>query len=326
MSDHVFHCGPVSIAVHAPSAPLYRKVAEQLGLYTVPWEPPYLAIHLLVRDITEPAEDRAGDYLQCVRMRVDATAAGLRATCESGAAAAYTAASRSWCIGVPPRADGAAVPDDVEDLIGLVLATAWREAGWVPLHAGAVVRKGCCALLTAPSGGGKTTLTAAFVRRGWQTLGDDKLLVRVGADAVPEARALVHHCNLHPLTRRWFPEVGDLERLPRYSASTEKRKVHIDDIWPARTLTRGRPTHVVHIAASADARRLSATRLDATEILATLLRSTVIPNQPAPARPLLVTLAAVAKQLDGWRVDVGPDAYAEPDCLEPIEAVLRGRG
>ena len=92
-------------------------------------------------------------------------------------------------------------------------------------------------------------MTAAFVRRGWRTLGDDKLLARLDADGSVRVAALLHTFNLHPSTRTWFPEVGDLERLPTYSAWTEKRKVAVSSIWDAATADVGVPNRVVALDA-----------------------------------------------------------------------------
>jgi len=321
MHRDVFRCGPLEVTVGAQTPALYDKVADTLQLYNACWAPPFISAQLRVDLATAPALPADGNYLNCSRMRVDATAAGLRATCHSGAACESD--RQRWRITIPSAAARERVPDDVEDLIGLTLATLWRQAGWVPLHAGAVAKGRGCALLTAPSGGGKTTLTAALIRRGWQTLGDDKLLLRVDDGGVPEARALLHNFNLHPDTRRWFDEVGDLRTLPVYSAWTEKRRVSVDTVWPGRTLHRHAPTHLIQIVRRDDTSGVAISPLDHGEILSTLLRQTVIPREPTIARRIVTTVAATAKRLTGWRLDVGAEAYRDPECLQPLEVALR---
>jgi len=323
MHCEVFRCGPLEVTVGAQTPRLHGKIAEILTLYTAGWTPPFVPVHIRISESDAPAAMIDGSYLICARMRVDATADGLHATGESGAACRFVSQTRQWSITVPRGAVQERVPEDVEDLVGLVLATAWREAGWVPLHAGAVGTDGCCALLTAPSGGGKTTLTAALIRRGWLTLGDDKLLLRTDPTGRPQLRALLHNFNLHPDTRRWFPEVGDLRALPRYSEWTEKRRVRIGDIWPNRILNSQEPTHLVQIERRADGDGVTVSALDHGAILSTLLRQTVVPREPAMARHILATVAATAKRLVGWRVDIGGNAYHDPECLAALEAVLR---
>ncbi len=218
---------------------------------------------------------------------------------------------------------GEAVPEDIEDLVGLALTTAWRGLGLVPVHAGAVVHNGACALLCAPSGGGKTTLTAALIRRGWATLGDDKLLLSLGPDGRPRLEALIHTFNLHPNARRWFPEVGELAALPRYSAWTEKRKVRIADIWPGVTCERGEPTHLVRVHRHEGADGVRVRALPAAELLSILLRQTVIPNDRRLARGILATVAATAGRLVGLEVELGHDVYRDPDRLAALEGALQ---
>ena len=90
---------------------------------------------------------------------------------------------------VPRSSSDPWVLTDIESLLSLVLTEGWRAEGWIPLHAAAVVRFDTCALICAESGGGKTSLTAALVREGWQTLGDDKLLLRITHAAQTATRA-----------------------------------------------------------------------------------------------------------------------------------------
>jgi len=317
-----FRCGPLAIIVRAQDQALHDKVADTLNLYDVAWPPPATAVHIDVRETDRRAGTLAGTYLECARMRVDATPAGLSATCRSGAHGAFSAKRQRWTITVPLSNGEGGVPEDVEDLVGLVLTTSWRRAGWVPMHAGAVSRGSCCAMLAAPSGGGKTTLITALIRRGWQALGDDKLLLKIGPGGQPQIRALLHNFNLHPKAREWFPEVGNLERLPPYSAWTEKRKVRIADIWPGRTSREGIPTHLVRIDRTADGRGIRVSAMEQGQVLSTLLRQTVMPNERRTVEQIIATVAGTAKGLRGVRVEVAADAYRDPACLEQLEAAL----
>jgi hypothetical protein len=214
--------------------------------------------------------------------------------------------------------------EELEDLLSLVLTTGWRREGWTPIHAAAVVKNGMCAVFCAPTGGGKTTLTAAFVRGGWNVLGDDKLLLRVHGGR-PEIAALLHTFNLHPKTREWFPEVGDLERLPRYSVWTEKRKVSVASIWEHAPVRTARPSVLVWLERCETNGAILARPLAEHEILATLLRQTVIPADPATARAIVSPIAAVAAQLRGVRLEIPRDAYRDPGLFERLEAALECR-
>jgi hypothetical protein len=256
-------------------------------------------------------------------MSVDANASGLSASTVSGATASgrVGGSGDQWSILVPRGETPSTTLSDVEDLIGLALTTGWRRSGWVPIHAAGVVKNGRCVVLCATSGGGKTTLTLALVRRGWRALGDDKLLLSCPGGS-PELGGLVHTCNLHPQTRAWFPEVGDLERLPVYSAWTEKRRVSIDSVWPGGTVAGGRPTHIVQLDRSETYQGVRVLPLAQREILPTLLRQTVLPSDRGVTSQMLRTIADATRDLRGLRIEVGRDAYRDSACLEAFEAAL----
>jgi hypothetical protein len=317
-----FFCGPLVLSLNAPRGALFDKFVATLGLYDVLWEPPRLAVQIDVVRSEALAPIAAGTYLECARMKVDAEPPGLRATCPSGVAACYDESKNSWAITAPAAFDVSAHPEDVEDLLSLVLTTGWRRAGWVPMHAAAIVNGSRCVFLCASSGGGKTSLAAALIRRQWQTLGDDKVLLRIGAGRTVELAALMHHFNLHPKAQEWFAEVGDLRRFPAYSAWTEKRRVQVEDIWPGKAAWRGRPTHLVSLAQREGGTGIKIMPLPRAEILATLLRQTVVPRDRKIAGEILSTVAAAARELEGLRVEIGAEAYRDPGGLEALERAL----
>jgi hypothetical protein len=317
-----FFCGPLEVIVAGFPSALRAKVADSLTLNNVSWEAPHLRVDLTLAAAHPPAAMVAGTLLVCGRMHVDSSERGLYATSRSGSSCWFDASNHRWTIAVPPTANGA-VPYDVEDLVGLVLTTSWRQLGWAPMHAGAVVRDGRCALLCAPSGGGKTTLTAALIRSGWRALGDDKLLLRLTSAGLPHAAALVHTLNLHPHARRWFPEVGDLSTVPRYSAETEKRKVRIETIWPKGTVRSGQPTHFVQIVRDPARRGSRVLPLSAHEVLDGLLRQTVIPSDRRIAAQILDIVVPTARRLRGVRFELGEDVYHEPAALSALAAALQ---
>ncbi len=323
MVDGLYRCGPLAVELHASDSALRAKVAETLNLYTVRWPGIATHIRLEIRGSQEPGSMATGRYLTCGRMNVDTTPSGFAATCHSGTSCRSDASRKNWIIEVPKETrTGETVPLDIEDLISLVLTTGWRDLRWIPLHAGCVVKDSTCAMLCATSGGGKTTLTAALIRRGWKTLGDDKLLLRLDEGGSPVLWSLINNFNLHPSVRQWFPEVGDLTVLPRYSAMTEKRKVRVEDIWPEAMLEKARPTHLIEIDRRSDVDGVTVEGLDDRGLLSVILRQTVIPNEPEVAREILTALMATAPRLRGARLSLGEGAYHDDQCLSALEDVL----
>lgn len=318
-----FHCGPLEIEVHSQYRTVKDKLAETLGLYDLDWRPPYRPIHVVATS-GDPLPEVRGDFLGCARMLVDGTCDGLVATTHGGMAShgQFTPNGENWTFTVPGEVKERSEMADLEDLIGLVLTTGWRRSSWVPMHVAAVTTEKASFILCATSGGGKSTMTAALVARGWQTLGDDKLLLRLNSDGRPELAALLHTFNLHPRTREWLPEVGDLERLPAYSSWTDKRKVSVGDIWRGRVSLRTEPTHLIRLERRDDVDGVVVRELDRSELLPVLMRQTVIPTDREVARQILEVLAALSSHLEGFHVQVGTDAYKDAEGVAALEKAL----
>jgi hypothetical protein len=320
---NVFSCGPLSVIVTSNYQDLYNRIAESLELFDVIWDKPRLTVAIDVRKTEVAANMLTGNYLNCARMNVDASSEGLHATCASGSSGFYSFERDQWSISVLSGIPDLQISSDIDNLVTLVLTTGWRRLGWVPLHSAGVVRENCCAILSAPSGAGKTTLVAALIRRDWRTLGDDKLLLGLNSTGSAELIGLVHTLNLDPKTQEWFPETGDLHVLPIYSVYSEKRRVRIEDFWPGRTVRRGKPTHLVQINLSNELNSIRTTPIKKEEIFSILLHQTVIPGKATEAKQIISTIAATAGQLKGLRVDVGKNVYNYADCLAPLEAALK---
>lgn len=318
-----FRCGPLEIRVDA-DARVAWKFAETLALYDLRWNDAETLVEISARVGASGRVPAHGTFLRCARMLVDTVDGGLFASTRSGASASYRAAEERWDVRVPEALLAAGRLEELEDVVSLILTTGWRNLGWVPLHGAAIVNGAHCAVLCAPTGGGKSTMTAAAVRRGWRTLGDDKLLLRIAGGA-PELRALLHTFNLHPRTQEWFPEVGPIARLPRYSAWTEKRKVQAARIWPRTGALSARPTALVVLERSDADGGVSIAPLRRAAVLDTLLRQTVIPAQRDIARAIVTTVSRTAATLRGIAVCVGVDAYRDPGCIAALEAAIAGR-
>jgi hypothetical protein len=317
-----FACGPLHVRVRACGA-LREKIAETLRLYDVRWSGALVIVDVVAERARSRALPATGAALQCSRMAVDVAGRSVYASTRSGASARAHPCGVRWNITVPDALIDAGALEEVEDLISLILTEGWRAAGWVPIHGAAVERNGNCAIVCAATGGGKSTLTASLVRAGWRTLGDDKLLLRV-RDGKPELAALLHTFNLHPRTREWFPEVGSLERLPRYSAWTEKRKVRANRIWPGVGTLTARPTRLVLLERSDDHAEVRTRSLGRAEMLDTLLRQTVIPRDPQRATPVVGTIATTIAGLAGIRLEIGEGAYSDGNARAAIERAVGG--
>lgn len=316
-------CGPLEIVLSPEDERLAAVALNHLALFAPAWSARTRTVN--VQLIWERSELHAdGSYLRCGQMVAGRDGARYTARTTRGLAAQGHCGARAdaWVVSVPHGVtfDEAEV-GALEDLFSLICTVGWRQEGWIPVHAAAVAKNGACAILCAPSGGGKSTLTAALARSGWQTLGDDKLLLRRGPDGV-RLRSLLQTFNLDPQTRRWF-DVGDIDGLPRYSAFTNKRRVSIGTICARSPMIESAvPTHVVRIVRDHDAQGMRASRMRPDEVLPALLRQIVIPADAAAARWIVSETAACTSRLRGLELRVGNDAYAQADWLGAVEEAI----
>lgn len=316
-------CGPLLLRVQTEDPALEALVRAYLDLFDRRWT----SVTRIVRvRIARSCGGRvaAGSFLQCGQMQVDGDGSSFLASTRYGICARGSVGQSgdSWQIDVPENL----VLDEpqignLEDVFSLICTAAWRAEGWIALHAGAVLGPFGCALLCAPSGGGKSTLTAALLAAGWRMLGDDKVLLRAGGSR-PQVRALSTTLNLHPQTQRWLPLAG-IEELPRYSAWTEKRRVGMAALTGAAQPGAAAPAHLIRIERTPHAGTVRATRMSRDELLPALLRQIVIPRESSAARSTLRAAAECAAFLkSGVHLKIGNDAYADARWQAALERAL----
>jgi hypothetical protein len=324
--EAAYSCGPVRLVLTFDDPSLRDALHGLLSQYDAPWSAPATCVHVTVESGTAPssANEPAGTYLRSHHLSVDRQGSRLLSLGNIGVWMEFDPAANRARIAVPVHSDWPALVEEVEHQLVLLLARAWAQEGWTPLHAGSLVPPGetRCVLLCAPSGAGKTTFIAALLRRGWRTLGDDKTLLRMEGKGVA-ARAVAHRFHLHPSSSRWFPEAGDLGAWPRYSRWTDKRVVQIEKVWPGRLLDRAVPAAAVQLERSENGPALLIEPLDPINTLNTLLRQVAIPGDAGHARPLVACIAATAACLQGALVKIGNDAFADPSTAERLDEELR---
>jgi hypothetical protein len=83
-------------------------------------------------------------------------------------------------------------------LLGRVMAYLFRQRGWLPLHASAVLIHNRCVLFLGASRAGKSTTAAVFHKLGHVVLTDDVAPVRIAADGRCFLQAAWSHVRLRP--------------------------------------------------------------------------------------------------------------------------------
>jgi hypothetical protein len=314
--------GPLSVDVRAEDEALAAVAQRYLELFSRRWEYAPRSVEITMRR-HRSGDVAYGSFLSAAHMSVDRNGPRYLADTQYGFVAAGKCDRErdEWCIDVPPETEfGEPETGDMEDIFSLICTVGWREEGYVALHAGAVVKDSTCAILCASSGGGKSTLTTALMHNGWQTLGDDKLLMRREHGRV-NVRSLLQTFNLDPATRRWF-DFGDLEALPRYSAWTAKRRVPLERIAPGSALAAAIPTHVVRVMRNSAVEGIVTREMSALETLPALLKQIVLPADREIAGSIVKEAAACAASVRGVTLEIGDDAYAHPHWLRSVEEAL----
>ncbi len=74
-------------------------------------------------------------------------------------------------------------------LLGTTFGALLMQRGILPIHGSAVVINGCCVIFTGASGAGKSTMLAAFRKRGYLFLTDDVAAVTLDADGIAWVQA-----------------------------------------------------------------------------------------------------------------------------------------
>lgn len=146
-----------------------------------------------------------------------------------------------------PEAD----PDFVSTVIsGELFAAVLRQRGLLVLHGSAVARGDRAVGFIGHSGWGKSTLAATLVRRGWQLLTDDLLVVSGLADgrsAAPENERAPTVVAGHPsmrLAHEAADRVADADHA-RHRAHGRTTKIRMD--WEEAFLDAPVPLHAVFV-------------------------------------------------------------------------------
>ncbi len=216
--------------------------------------------------------------------------------------------------GETPRlrvAGGDTVTGDLPRLIGRLLQEfnrlAIERTGWFSVHAGVVARSGRTVAFPAPSGGGKSTLTAAAVAAGWAYGSDEALVLDDDLRVVPYPRPL----GLSAASRRLL-EVPS--RPPfHHDGEAPTDPAALGDgglVEPGRRLTD------VVVLRYCPCCHTEIEEIPPSDVAAALLRHS-FNHYRDPLRAYRLT-AAIAAEVRGWRLSF-PDAR---EALAGLEATL----
>ena len=232
--------------------------------------------------------------------------------------------TQTWRVLSAPRrlaaiwtADATALPE-WEDSAPLRDVLHWHAASGpaLMLHAAAIGPGSAGVLLAGPGGSGKSTTTAAAVRAGWMTTGDDFVLIDPG-----EVRAygLYDSVKLGPESLDLVPEfraaIGNPDR-----PADQKARIHLGEAWPER-YARAIDLKALLLPVVTGAARSRIVPAGPGEGMRALVPTTVFLLRGAAAS-VMTKSTALLRRLPSYRLELGRDPA---EAVEAIGAFLAER-
>jgi hypothetical protein len=214
--------------------------------------------------------------------------------------------------------DVAAAPEWlIYDQIRNALHLASRERSFGMFHAAALRYRGVGCLITGKSGSGKSTMTAAAVTRGFETAGDDFVLIET--DGTPRAHAIFDTIKLDERGLTEFPQFRPFICNATRPAE-DKAITHLYDAAPDR-IASGFPLRAIlhaRLTGERQSRIVASTR--AAAYLA-LTPSTMFLLR-AENREVGAKCAALVDSLDAYAFEIGTDSTA---AVAELSAFIRAQ-
>ncbi len=167
-------------------------------------------------------------------------------------------------------------------------------------------------LITAPSGGGKSTLTVACFQAGLDTAGDDFVVVTLGDS--PRAHSIYATAKIDRRSVGLAAPDPALITNPGFEAP-EKAVIDLR----SGPIVRDLPISAIVVPQVDGTARPRLERIDKPEALRQIGPSSVL-TMPRPRGAALATAAALARSVPAWRLRVGDDLPAAVACLRELLA------
>jgi hypothetical protein len=189
-------------------------------------------------------------------------------------------------------------------LAGPVLGLALQLQGYGALHGNALVRRGSAFGLLAPSGHGKSTLSAALMRSGCELLSDDILALDL-ANAEPLALPCRPRLKLWPDSLECFLPQADWPAFDRQVSWVEKRLVSPEQLGAYSPEGRPIAALFVLVPVSPEA-SLKVERLHGSDaivaLLANVYHARLLIREPNVLAGQLETMSRVASRLPVYAI------------------------
>lgn len=186
------------------------------------------------------------------------------------------------------------------------------------LHAAGVCIEGAGVLMPGTSGAGKTTLTLALLRGGWDMLSDDMLFLAPGSAHEPDriqVLAFPDAVDITEATARFFPELADWVRPPT-GHGWAKHQLRFEAVYGHRFAWSCKPSVLVFPVVT-DVAASWLTPMTQEEALLELVPNVLLTEAVSSQRHL-DQLAALVRACRCYRMAVGRDFDDMPDLLRHL--------
>lgn len=227
--------------------------------------------------------------------------------------------------GALPEALLSGPPWPLRDLFNAAFTSFLRARGRYALHGAALARPEGGLLIVGSAMAGKTTLSLNLVRRGWQWIADDKIVLRDAEPGAPRAAGLLAQANVDPELARWFPELAGLSRRPPVFPHTTKRAVRLAELADEGAGTaapRATTPRWLLFPRVEDLGGSRVTPMTQEEAFLELVRQSPLVNDRAAGRAQLDLLGRLTRHARAWRLVAARDLLAEPECLAALARAM----
>jgi hypothetical protein len=201
-------------------------------------------------------------------------------------------------------------------VLTLPLLEMLKRRGLYNVHAAGLSRGGRGLLVAGSSGAGKTTLTIALARAGFDFLSDDMVFLSTQRGAL-RVHAFPDEVDVTDTTAQFFPELRPLLSRPR-QPGWPKRSFRLETIYNTNVAWTCEPAALVFPRIT----RTATSRLEpipANEALLELLPNVLL-TEPRACQAHLAALAQVTSATPCYRLWTGDDFDALPDLLGDLIA------
>ena len=199
-------------------------------------------------------------------------------------------------------------------LFTIPLAELLKHRGLYMVHAAGLGLDGKGILIAGASGAGKTTLTLALLRAGFDLLGDDTTFLTNRSDGL-QALAFPDEIDVTAETVGLFPELQDLAQEP-LANGRRKWSIAPSAIYDSRIINQCAPRMLV-FPRVAEGKESVLTPMPKDEALLEVMCN-VLRTEASAAQAHLDALALLVQRCSCFRLQTGRDFHAVSDILRSV--------